>query len=363
MKMIKFKFSVLVLTLLFILPKFSVSQDKDLSEFFKNFKLSSYVDAYYAYDNDKNIFQEQRVLDLISPYRDQIRLNIAAVTLKYNTEKIRSTFTLQYGDIPEVNWKPVTRFDMIQEANIGFSPYKNLWIDAGYFVTHIGAEGLPKNNVLSSFSLPVYVEPFIQSGVKIGYDFSDKFSACLHIINGYNLFEDNNKNKSFGLQLAYTPLDAFKISYNNIIGNEMPDGVNGKTRIFNNLIFNIAPCKKVDIVASADLGIQEKSKLSDPEATAYSYGAFVSTKYKFNPKFSATVRGEYYQDLDGILSGSIGTYNWLKGNGVTIGCEYRPVESAYIRAETRYLRLDNELKVFYKGNERMEGMLTFGFEY
>jgi hypothetical protein len=361
--MIKLKCIFLVFVFLIVLPKFSNSQDKDFTEFFKNFKLSTYVDVYYAYDNDKNISKDQRLLDLISPYRDQFRLNIAAVSLKYNTEKIRSTFILHYGDIPKVNWTPVTNMDMVQEANIGFSPYKNLWIDAGYFVTHIGAEGFPKNNVLSSFSLPVYVEPFIQSGIKVGYDFSEKFTACFHLLNGYNLFEDNNKNKSFGLQLIYTPSSQLKITYNNIVGNEMPEGTDGKTRIFNNLIFNIAPCKKVDLIASMDVGIQENSKKMDAQGTAYTYGALISARYKFNPQFSTTVRGEFYQDLDGVLSGSIGSYNWLKGNGLTLGCEYRPVESAYIRLEGRYLRLDNEIKAFYKGNERTEGTLSFGFEY
>lgn len=359
----KIKLVVLIFVLLFTLPEISNSQEKDITDFFKNFKLSTYVDAYYAYDNDKNIFQEQRLLDLISPYRDQMRLNIAAVSLKYDAEKIRSTFTMHYGDIPDVNWKPYTKFDMIQEANIGFSPYKNLWIDAGYFVTHIGAEGLPKNNVLSSFALPVYVEPFLQSGIKVGYDFSEKFSACLHLINGYNVFEDNNKNKSIGMQMSYSPCEHLKISYNNIIGNEMPAGVDGKSRIFNNLNFNIAPCKKIDIIASLDIGIQEKSKRSDTTASAYTYGSFVSIRYKFNPKISTTIRGEFFQDMEGILSGNIGSYNWLKGNGITLGCEYRPVENAYVRLEGRYLRLDNEIKAFYKGNERVEGMLNIGFEY
>jgi len=359
----KIKYFLLLLPVMILLPGVTNSQDKDWAEFIKNFKVSSYVDAYYAYDNDKNVDKGPRLLDLISPYRDQIRLNIASLTLKYNTEKIRSTFTVHYGDIPELNWKPVTKYDMIQEANIGFSPYKNLWIDAGYFVTHIGAEGLPKNNVLSSFSLPVYVEPFIQSGVKVGYDFSEKFSACLHVLNGYNLFEDNNKNKSFGIQLAYTVNDKVKFTYNNLIGNEMPTGVEGKTRFFNNFIVNLSPCKKIDMIASADICMQEKSKVLKADEAAYSYGAFLSTKYKFNPKFSATVRGEFYQDIDGILSGAIGSYSWLKGNGITIGCEYRPVESAYIRAETRYLRLDSDIKPFYKNNERTEGVISFGFEY
>jgi hypothetical protein len=359
----KIKYLTIVMAVLILLPNAVMTQDKDLAEFFKNFKISSYADVYYAYDNDKNIDKDPRLLDLISPYRDQIRLNIASLTLKYGTDNIRSTFTIHYGDIPELNWKPVTKYDMIQEANIGFSPQKNLWIDAGYFVTHIGAEGLPKNNVLSSFSLPVYVEPFIQSGVKVGYDFSDKFTACFHLLNGYNVFEDNNKNKSFGVQLAYTVNDKLKFTYNNLIGNEMPAGVDGRTRFFNNFIVNVSPCKKIDMIASADICTQEQSSRTNPDKSAYTYGAFLSTRYKFNPKFSATVRGEYYQDIDGILSGAIGSYNWLKGNGITIGCEYRPVESAYLRAETRYIRLDSDLKPFYKNNERTEAMLSFGFEY
>jgi hypothetical protein len=359
----KFLYTILIIFIILANQKLSISQEKELSDILQNFKLGVYADAYYAYDNDKNIFQDQRLLDYISPYRDQVRLNIAAISLKYNEEKIRSTLTLHYGDIPDVNWKSATKFDMIQEANIGFSPYKNLWIDAGYFVTHVGAEGFPNENYLSSFSLPAYVEPYLQSGIKVGYDLSDKFSACLHLINGYNLFEDNNKNKSIGIQMSYSPCEHMNLSYNNIIGNEMPGGTDGKLLVFNNFIFNISPHKKIDVLASFDLGIQEKSNRTDTTTSAYTYGGFLSVRYKFHPKISTTIRGEYFQDLDGILSGNIGPYNWLKGNGFTIGCEYRPIENAYIKLEGRYLRLDNEIKAFYKGNERVEGMLNIGFEY
>lgn len=359
----KLKIIIFIILVVFSASEFSFSQEKEFSDILQNFKLGVYADAYYAYDNDKNIFQDQRLLDYISPYRDQVRVNIAAISLKYNAEKIRSTLTLHYGDIPDVNWKPTTKFDMIQEANIGFSPFENLWVDAGYFVSHVGAEGFPNENFLSSFSLPAYVEPYLQSGIKVGYDFSDKFSACLHLINGYNLFEDNNKNKSIGIQLSYSPCDLMDISYNNIIGNEMPSGIDGKLMVFNNLIFNLAPHKKIDVLASLDLGIQEKSNRFDTTASAYTYGGFLSIRYKFHPKISTTIRGEYFQDLDGILSGNLGSYNWLKGNGITLGFEYRPIESAYVKLEGRYLRLDNEIKAFYKGNERYEGMLNIGFEY
>ena len=356
----KFIFTFLAITfVLSIYTKKSYSQQNDdILNYFKNFKFSTYVDAYYSYDSDKD--KSLRQLSSISPYRDEFRLNIAQLSLKYNTEKIRGTFTMHFGDIPRVNWPGNNQY--VQEANVGFSPYKNLWIDAGYFLTHIGCEGIPKNNYFSSFSLQSYYEPFYQSGVKISYDFSEKFTACLHVLNGYNLLDDNNKNKSVGLQLTYTPKPDLKFTYNNIVGNEMPTGTDGKIRFLNNLVINLT-CKKLELVAGLDFGLQEKTKLAD-SSTAYVYGALISAKYHIIPKFSAMARGEFYQDLDGVLSGLIVNDRGAKGNGISLGVEFNPVESAYIRLECRYLRLDANEKIFYNNdNQRTEGIVSFGFEY
>ena len=345
--------------LLLISPKFSFAQE-DILEYLKNFKISTYVDVYYAYDTDKKENYTTRQYSTLSPYRNEFRLNIAQISFKYNTDKIRGITTLQYGDIPNANWiPPYTNSQFIQEANIGFSPYKNLWIDAGYFLTHIGNESMPKNNYFSTFAFPVYFEPFFQSGVKIGYVFSEKFYACLHILNGYNQFEDNNKNKSLGLQLAYAPNQKIKFTYNNIIGNEQPTGITGKLRVFNNLIINASPNKKIELVGNFDFCSQEGSKISDPNASAYTYGATVSGRYTFCPCFNSSLRGEFFQDLDGVLNGSP-----IRGNGITASIEYKPVDAAYLRLEYRFLNLGSDNKIFYENNnKRHEAVLSFGFEY
>lgn len=334
-------------------------QGDDILEYLKKFKFSTYVDAYYAFDSDKD--KTLRQLSSISPFRDEFRVNIAQLSLKYDDENIRGTFTMHFGDIPKVNWPSNDEF--IQEANVGFSPYKNLWIDAGYFPTHIGCEGLPKDNFFSSFSLQSYYEPFFQSGVKISYDFSDKFTACLHILNGYNVLEDNNKNKSAGMQLVYSPKENLKITYNNIIGNEQPRGTEGKTRFLNNVYLNYTACQKLEMIAGLDFGLQDKSKLSD-SSTAYVYAAMASLRYHILPKFSASVRGEYYQDLDGVLSGIVANNLGAKGNGISLGVEYNPVENSYVRLEGRYLRLDANEKIFFdNNNQRTEVIMSFGFLY
>ncbi|MCE1165955.1 MAG: porin [Bacteroidetes bacterium] len=360
----RIKFFIPVVIVLFMFSGKGHAQDNSIIDYFKNFNISTYIDTYYSIDNDKSAGKNPRMFDLLSPYRDQFGLNIAQVSLKYNAEKIRGTFTLHYGDIPDVNWGPVTRSKYIQEANVGFSPVKNLWIDGGYFVTHIGAESFPKFNYFSTFALPSVFEPFIQSGVKVSYDFSEKFTACIHILNGFNMFEDNNRNKSAGIQLVYTPSQKLKITYNNIFGNEQPEGLPGKVRLLNNLIFNVTPSDKIDVTAAFDYGMQEHSKLSDLSKSANYYGLSIAGKYKFTPKYSVSLRGDYFEDLDGVVSAYTANGPGVKANSITIGCEYKPVDNAYLRLEYRYLQTAADQMIFENNsNKRSEATMSLGFEF
>lgn len=340
----------------------SVSQDREgILKFVKNFSLSAHADAYYGWNTDKD--SRFRLFDCVDPIRDEFRLNIAQVSLKYDSDIIRGIVTLHYGDIPKYYWE--TENPNIQEANIGFKIVNGLWIDAGYFLTHLGAEGLPQDNFLNSNSLPAYYEPFYQSGIKASFDFTENLDASLYLLNGYNVIEDNNKNKSFGMQVNYLLDDNITLTYNNIIGNEQDAGDEGRTRILNNLVLDYSsPDKKIDILLSCDLGTQDKSSLSDSTKTALTYGGLVSFRYHFSDKFSVTLRGDYFQDLDGVYSGVIANNTGIKGNGVTLGLEYKPVEEAYIRIHTRYLSLDGDQKVFYdNSSSRTDVNLSAGFTY
>lgn len=360
----RIKFFVPALAILLMISASGFSQDKDILNYFKDFSISTYVDTYYSIDNDKSAGSNPRMFDLLSPYRDQFGLNIAQVSLKYNTDKIRGTFTLHYGDIPDVNWAPVTRAKFVQEANVGFSPVKNLWIDGGYFVTHIGAESFPKFNYFSTFALPSVFEPFLQSGVKVSYEFSDKFTACVHILNGFNLFEDNNKNKSAGVQLVYAPNEKIRFTYNNIIGNEQPDGMPGKMRLLNNFIVNANPTEKFELTAAFDYGMQEHSKLSDLTKSANYYGASIAGRYNFTPKYSVSLRGDYFEDPDGVVSAYAPNSKGVKANSITIGCQYKPVDMAYLRFEYRFLRMDADQKIFQdNSNTRSEATVSLGLEF
>jgi len=359
MKILK---TILTIALLTILSSTSYSQGKEgILKYFENFSISTYADAYYGWNTDK--YSKIRKFDGMDMTRDEFRLNIAQFSLAYNAENVRGIVTLHYGDYAKYNW--LTENQNLQEANVGFKVAKGLWVDAGYFLTHIGPEGMLKNNFINSFSLPSYYEPFYQSGVKVSYNFNDKVDASIYVINGYNVIEDNNKNKSVGVQINYQVHDFVKLTYNNIIGNEQPSPLPGKTRILNNFIINYGcPCAKWDAIISGEFGTQEGSKLSDPTAPAYTYGGMVSLRYRFTKKYSTTVRGDFYQDLDGVYSGIVANNTGIKGNGLTLGLEYKPIEEAYVRFQTRYLRLDDNQKVFYDNtNSRTDVNMSVGFTY
>ena len=341
----------------------SYAQDDDKTLLSK-LKINGYVDFYYSWDTDKNKILRQ--FPAFNPYRDQFKLNIAQVSFSENLEFVRGKVTIQYGDIPKILYPADEQY--IQEANVGISPVKNLWIDIGYFLTHIGYESFPMNSFFSSYSMGSYVQPLYQSGVKVGYDFSDKLWGCVHILNGYNVLTDNNKNKSFGFEITYKPTSLLTFDYNSIVGNEMPNEVSAKTRFFNDLITYYSPSDKLDLILGLDFATQEKSKLSDQGASATMYSASLSARYKICTKYYISLRGEYFSDEDGFLSGLFindeGSLSGLKSWGITGAFEYRPIENCYFRIESRFLSADSKLKIFYNNtNTRTEININTGIQF
>ena len=361
-----FKITFLVLCM-FIFIKNSEAQTEP------DFKISGYADTYYAYDNDNN-GSNLRQFSVISPIRDQFRINLAQVTGKYTNKNIRGTVTLQFGDIPNYNWpqSPNQYLQYIQEANVGFSPVKNLWIDGGYFLTHIGAEGiLPINNYLNTQALATYYEPIYQSGIRVAYDFSDKVYGSLYLLNGYNVLADNNLNKSGGMQLGVKPVSNLELIYNNIFGNEQPQGSSGKTRFYNNFVVKYAPIKKLDFLLGIDFATQQKSDISDSAASASLFSGLLAVRYNFVPKFYISTRGEYYEDNNGILSGlytnNDGDLIGLKSAGIAFALEFDPTDNSYVRVDARFLKTGNDLFIFDQtktpSQERTEITLGAGIEF
>lgn len=332
-------------------------------------QISGYVDAYYAYYTDSVGVGDFQKFPTTSPRSNSFGLNVAMITAKYSTDKIRSTISLHFGDITLTTWS--TKYNYIQEANVGVRLHKKLWLDAGFFRTHIGTEGLyAKENIASSIAIGTFNEPYYQAGVKLSYTATEKLTICLHVLNGYNIFEDNNEKKSLGLLVNYTVNDNLNFGFSNYYGDDSPrsDSIN-HTRFYNNLYMNYAK-KKIKIQIGGDYAIQQNSDTTGKK-NAMMYSGLVTLRYRLFSKIGIYGRGEIFNDPTGFLGGRVisktGETTGLKLWGATFGIEYKPTDNSYIRLEGRQLQCDTNQEIFrWNGknqSSRLEAMFHLGISF
>src|SRR3989475_11588552 len=144
---------------------------------------------------------------------------------------------LAYGDTMDIivdtikaaiGNQSVSDFDRyVQHATIGYvAPIgKGLRFDVGKFVTHIGGETIEsiKNNNYSHAFFYTYAIPFQDTGLRVHYDWSDAFYTEFYALNGWNATSDNNKAKTFGPSIGWSPSPKFSVFFNYLVGNERTD--------------------------------------------------------------------------------------------------------------------------------------------
>ena len=315
-------------------------------------KFSGYIDAYYAAYTDSLGVGSYQKYATISPRSKQFGLNIAMLTARYDTKNVRGVFTLHYGDIPRSSWS--ANYNFIQEANAGIRLSKNLWLDAGFFHTHIGTEAcLPKDNYTSSVALLTFSEPYYEAGARLNYNPTEKFSIYLYGLNGYNIYEDNNQKKSVGLLATYTFGEHLNIGYSGYYGDDANEGESSHTRQFHNVFLNFKG-KKLKVTAGVDFASQQRSALghtSDGHIWGLAGGGMLIVSYQATEKFRVYGRGDYFNDRNGFLSGVfVDKTNHTTGliaTTETLGLEYKPTGNSYIRLEGRNISADKNQEIFY----------------
>ncbi len=311
---------------------------------------SGYIDTYYSYYTDTVNANGYEKFPTTSPRNNSFGLNMLQFGAKYESEKFRGTATVFFGDCPSAAWSNVLNF--IQEANVGFKVYKKLWLDAGFFRTHLGLESIqPRENMTLSLATTTYFEPYFLSGAKLTWHHSRKFTIQANVFNSFNQFIETNNNKVLGLSMAYTPNDALNISLSSIVSDESANNFPvSQNRSYTNL-YVVYKKQRFILGFEANYGYQEHSKLSNPAKGASMYSSLLAFKYRFTAKFASYLRGEMYSDPDEILTGPVQNENHelvgLDLYGATFGLEYKPIPNSYFRVESSYLHTKSNERIFY----------------
>jgi len=299
-------------------------------------EIGAYLSTYYAlYTEDEQIAFVKH--PTMAARNNQFGLNMAMISLAYQSKTLRSTLSFHYGDIAESTWP--AKYNLIQEANAGVELRKKLWLDVGIFRSHIGLESTqPRENITSSMSLANVYEPYFFSGAKLTYNLTSKLTLQLNAFNSFSSIVETNKNKLVGSTIIFSPNKALTLTYNFITGDDTPDSSKIKRQRFYNNFYLTYQKKKWSVGAEFNFGAQNNIKKTDSInlSTAFMNSSLVVIKHQTFDKVGFYGRVEWFSDKDEMISAGskMGKFTW----GTTCGIEYKPLKNVAMSIEGRYLK-------------------------
>ncbi|MFC6095760.1 porin [Flavobacterium qiangtangense] len=319
----------------------------DSTETKKNpLKISGYAEVYYAYDFGTPENNTRPSFIYSHNRHNEVALNLGFIKANYENEKVRANLAIMAGTYSNANLSAEEGvMKNIFEANAGvkLSPTKNLWIDAGIFSSHIGFESaISKDCWTLSRSILAENSPYYESGAKISYTTdSGKWFVSALVLNGWQRIKrvDGNKTLAFGHQLTYKPNSNITLNSSSFIGNDKPNS-DKRMRYFHNLYGIFQLNQKWGLTAGFDIGAEQKSKGSESYNSWYS-PVFIA-KYKASEKVSLAVRGEYYQDENGLIIATE-TPNGFQTFGYSLNFDYAIYDNVVWRIEGRNLNSKDEI--------------------
>ncbi len=243
--------------------------------------------------------------------------------------------------IEAVSPDSILEFDKtFQHASVSYlAPLgRGLRIDAGKFVTHIGGETIEtvKNWNYSHSFFYTYAIPFQDTGVHVSYPWTDTFYTDFYALNGWNVTDDNNDDKTFGPAIGWVATPWLSVYANYLGGPEQNNNDQDWRHLVDTQVF-VGPFDRWNFLVNFDYGWDE-NELVGPEDVKW-WGLAGYARYKVTEWFEPSLRVEYYSDNDGFTT-LVPQELW----GVTLSLNTRiglgKGTAILLRPEVRYDRSD-----------------------
>jgi hypothetical protein len=310
-------------------------------------KVGAFVDAYYAFD-----FARPRTLDRVyttQPARhSEFNINLGYVDLRVERGPIRGRFALQAGTSVQSNYGAEPRVGSIsgpdltrhiQEAVVGVRAAQPLWLEAGVFYSHIGQESwASRDNPTYTRSLIADYTPYYSAGVRAIWQASPVVTLRLDVVNGWQNVSETNSDKAAGIRVEYAPASAVLVGYSNFVGDEQPDSLPNRLRVFNQVFARLGRADRAALWLTVDLGRQARP--GDGGSTWYGLAAVGRVPVTTGVAVSARV--ERYADPDGVIVPSLGPAPF-ETTGASLGLDIGLPSGLLWRIEARGFRGDGPI--------------------
>lgn len=342
-------YCIFLMVILFPVPGYS-QQDSAKDE---QIIWGAFADFYYAYDFNSPPGRRRALLangeTPIYSHNDHnsFSLNNAILGASYIDEKTRAFLSFHTGTYVRENYAAEpTLFKLIYEAYAGVRVKKGLWIDAGIFPSHIGAESAVSIKSLTlTRSLMADNSPYFESGIRATWEATRKITLSALVINGWQNITENNEDKAIGTQITIKPSEKIVINSSSFIGKETAaNSIRPTMRYFHNFYAGLN-FERISVLASFDIGFQEAESGNNYNEW---YSPNLICRYWLHKNLAVAGRIEYYHDPKGIIinpevSGGFQTY------GYSLNLDYKITEKALWRIEGRVF--DSENPVFLSSKQ------------
>jgi hypothetical protein len=271
--------------------------------------VSFYGEAYYSYDFSRPNTHSRPPFLYNHNRTEEVNINLGLINASFTSDKVRANLGFMAGTYSNANLaaEPGVLMNLYQaSAGVRLSKQSQLWIDAGVMPSHIGFESaIGKDNWTLTRSLAAENSPYYEAGVRISHSSNNqKWYAAILLLNGWQRIQkvEGNSTPAFGSQVSFKPNDRVLLNSSTFIGSDQPD-IARRMRYFHNLYATFQPTNRIGVTVGFDLGLEQKTK--GGSALNLWYTPVIVIRTVISPTKNVAVRGEYYQDKEGVIISKI----------------------------------------------------------
>ena len=151
----------------------------------------------------------------------EVNVNLAALDLRYQSDKVRARVMPGWGTYMDANYAPGD--PRLVEASAGFrlKTRREVWVDAGILGSPFTNESaISKDHLMYTRSLAAEYVPYYLSGVKLSYLASAKWNWYAYLANGWQQVRDQVRGPALVLQSEFRPHSTVLVNGNLFVGRE-----------------------------------------------------------------------------------------------------------------------------------------------
>jgi hypothetical protein len=214
-----------------------------------------------------------------------------------------------------------------------------LKLDFGKFVTPNGYEVIDGydgwNDNATRSILFGYAIPFTHVGVRAGYAFSPRVSGLVLLVNGWDVARDDNRAKTVGAQLAFTPAPPLSVIVNAMTGAERANSESDRRNLLD-VVAMWKPIGALTLGVNGDVGREDGAVVTGETARWDGFAGYA--RLAGHGGLALSVRGESFEDLDGARTGVA-----QRLSEFTLTPEARVSPHVIVRADLRFDHSDHSV--------------------